>query len=373
MNATLPLYQRAEKRLYKLVRLGTQNGLSRLPTESDLANQLDMSVGTVRNAIKSLCDKKIVDRKQGKGTFLSKEVLDGRKTVALIWGLSDQAALTSRWHGMLHSFLESHFLSKGWSTITYELFHGNANLDLRAAERLKYDAETMKFSVAVKIDLPQIGEAKIKEIDLQQFSIPIISITNRTIGDAVIMDYYALGYEGVKYLCSKKGISSIALINCKGTDGHTETECKQGFENAVNKFSVESHENWRLSIDASVEIARKTFKSLWQSEKRPAGLVVGDDVLFSGIVCGMIELGIKYPDDIQLVSLGLKGVDNSLKYKPARLVFDPDYTAHIVCVNIIEMIENHKSTMPSIKIVPYLEEHVFQAESKINNQSLIVV
>ena len=46
----------------------------RLPSESELAKQFGVSIITVRNAVGELCKRGLLERKQGKGTFVRKTV-----------------------------------------------------------------------------------------------------------------------------------------------------------------------------------------------------------------------------------------------------------------------------------------------------------
>jgi GntR family transcriptional regulator len=77
-----PLYQELARWLEQKVRSGEYPKGSKIPGDTQLANELGVSVITVRAAMRTLRDKHLITRHAGKGTFVADEA-DGRVT----WGL----------------------------------------------------------------------------------------------------------------------------------------------------------------------------------------------------------------------------------------------------------------------------------------------
>lgn len=68
-----PLYAQVRERLMeRIINKEWRQGQS-LPNEFDLARQFDVSIGTIRKAVEGLEAAKIVIRKQGRGTFVSRD------------------------------------------------------------------------------------------------------------------------------------------------------------------------------------------------------------------------------------------------------------------------------------------------------------
>lgn len=76
-NAATPLYEQLKQAIKKGIQTGEYPPGGRMPSEAELEKLYDVSRITVRRAVKELCEEEILERKQGKGTF----VLDSaRKT-----------------------------------------------------------------------------------------------------------------------------------------------------------------------------------------------------------------------------------------------------------------------------------------------------
>ena len=71
-TAVTPLYVQLMDSIEEDIRSGRYHPGDRLMTENEMAETYDISINTVRRAIGELIDKGLVERKQGKGTFVTK-------------------------------------------------------------------------------------------------------------------------------------------------------------------------------------------------------------------------------------------------------------------------------------------------------------
>lgn len=71
-KAVTPLYVQLMNQIEERIRKGVYAPGERLQSESEMAKAHGVSIITVRNAISMLVDKGLVDKKQGKGTFVAK-------------------------------------------------------------------------------------------------------------------------------------------------------------------------------------------------------------------------------------------------------------------------------------------------------------
>jgi DNA-binding GntR family transcriptional regulator len=70
-----PLYLQVKDELVKRISNGTYGIGDAIPTEAALAAEFGTSVSTIRQAVAILVSEKLLDRKQGKGTFVIKTVI----------------------------------------------------------------------------------------------------------------------------------------------------------------------------------------------------------------------------------------------------------------------------------------------------------
>lgn len=69
-NAIKPLYEQLMDAIVNNIKNGTYKSGDKLPTETELESTYNVSRITVRRAVKELCDKNILVKRQGKGTFV---------------------------------------------------------------------------------------------------------------------------------------------------------------------------------------------------------------------------------------------------------------------------------------------------------------
>lgn len=69
--APMPLYEQIRQDIADTIADGTWTAGERLPSETELAVQFGVSQGTVRKALDALSARGIVQRRQGKGTFVA--------------------------------------------------------------------------------------------------------------------------------------------------------------------------------------------------------------------------------------------------------------------------------------------------------------
>jgi len=83
-----PLWRQLAGRLRAGIAAGTLSPNARLPVEQELGRVYDISRITVRQAMQQLLNEGLVDRKQGKGTFVADHVV--RHDLAELTGIIDQ-------------------------------------------------------------------------------------------------------------------------------------------------------------------------------------------------------------------------------------------------------------------------------------------
>ena len=74
-NSIVPLYEQAAEALRRDIRNGVYDAKYRLPTEEDLSAKYGISRITVRHALTELVREGLVERKQGKGTFICRPTM----------------------------------------------------------------------------------------------------------------------------------------------------------------------------------------------------------------------------------------------------------------------------------------------------------
>lgn len=74
-DSIVPLYEQVFQQLKHDIETGVYSETGRLPVETDLADMYEVSRITVRRAVNELVEQRLVEKKQGKGTFITKPKL----------------------------------------------------------------------------------------------------------------------------------------------------------------------------------------------------------------------------------------------------------------------------------------------------------
>ncbi len=82
-----PLYQQVYDLIVSQISDGEYRPGEMLPSEQQLANQLKVSQGTVRKALDTMTSEKILERRQGKGTFVATQTSE--RSTLRFFGFSD--------------------------------------------------------------------------------------------------------------------------------------------------------------------------------------------------------------------------------------------------------------------------------------------
>lgn len=70
-NDVVPLYKQLQEELRKQIQSGELKPREKIPSEVNLAKQYNVSVITARKAVSELAKEELVEKKQGKGTFVT--------------------------------------------------------------------------------------------------------------------------------------------------------------------------------------------------------------------------------------------------------------------------------------------------------------
>ncbi|MBS9777221.1 MAG: UTRA domain-containing protein [Gammaproteobacteria bacterium] len=73
MNKTIPAYQQIKQHILDAIHRGDWRAGTAIPTEMRLAEQFDVSRMTVNRALKELSEEKVLERRQGSGTFVAQQ------------------------------------------------------------------------------------------------------------------------------------------------------------------------------------------------------------------------------------------------------------------------------------------------------------
>lgn len=354
-QVTAPLYRTVANKLRKEILDPAKQGEDfRLPSERVLANQMGVSSITIRQAIKSLVAEGLITSRAGSGSYIADDIRDGYRTIAMIPGASFGDNVRSPWYPLICHEVVSCLEKSERRILPYSLFYSRDKRDERAMDQMFTDARLHRFAGVINIfEIKHLREGFREELVRQ--GIAWIDFDPLAATNSVILDYYALGAMGVQRLV-QLGAKRIGMIGNLHRGNSSPQADYFGYQHAMAGFpEVQTRPEWVQLRDPGIAAGIEAFKTLWSQEQKPDGLLVSDDVTYIGVQMAMLELGVRYPQDLQLVVQGAEGGAFDGIYRPDRLVFSAENTAQRMVECLLGMIRDKQFTVPAIRVSPILQ------------------
>ena len=305
----------------------------KLETVMELAKRFEVSKAVISQVIVTLANEGLLDRRHGSGLF----VKDTRaaKLVGILLDLDFAHPRTSHFHLKVAQLLRHFFAGHGLSTRLYTGFREPTNFDpkLTCTDFLP-DVQARKLSgVAV---VSTITHEEWLE-PLEQQRVPVVG-ARWDQSCPTSCDYDLLAREGVRRLV-RQGCRKIAAIGGLGDaepGGTLET-----FRAELRAQSIPVIEPW-IRGDLQQNIAGagwSEFREIWTARgEKPDGLLLTDDTLFRDVMLAIMELGIRVPEQLRIVSHANKGSEMFIPFPITLAQVDPQLHAEIMGKKLLQML-----------------------------------
>lgn len=308
-----PLYQEVRDHLRHEIQTTMRPG-DRIESESQLAKRLGVSLTTVREALGSLAQDGVVERRQGSGTYVSD--LFGARHVGILMGMDIGSQRTSYFYLRLlqdlRSFFERHELRA-------KLYLGRRPAGPPAGPGLVCpeffeDLEASRLAALVAVAtayepgwVQAVADARV----------PLVGSGNAFTYSAG-PDYLQMVRLSVEYLAGC-GCGRLAML---ATGGRGVTDA---FAAALASRQLSYRPEWVVEEAHPGLEGRgwKAFQRVWDAaETKPDGLVVCDDFMFQEVVMAVLDRGVAVPERLRIATHGTKGGFARCPFPVARLEFD---------------------------------------------------
>lgn len=284
-----------------LCRYIKQNELSRgdkLPTEGELSQKFNASRVTVRRAIKELCDRNMVYKIQGGGTYVGTPGITqatGENNIPLV---ISQAA---HFFGSMVQGMEN-YLSQSGCHLTLHCSNNN-HLNERAVllELAEKNAKTIIISPC------RSNRNNSLYFDMMRRGINLVFVDLMPNGmncNYVSSDNYMAGFLAGQHLINQ-GCSNFALLrdNIEGYSSVREREA--GYRFAMDEAGIELPAERVISMNSPENEIESAVRRLMSLDSPPDAVFCNNDIIAINTLVSAQRLGYHVPDDFALI-----GVDN---------------------------------------------------------------
>ncbi|HBG26187.1 MAG: hypothetical protein A2Y10_04020 [Planctomycetes bacterium GWF2_41_51] len=314
-----PYVTQIEDQLSRLIRRQELKPGEKIPSIRTLASQSNVSIGIVKQAIRSLVLQGYLRSHGGRGVFVNQRSSPKRNVAVVLPALLDEHI----WRiiaGIKHGLIEE----------PGELLILAANYDFRQESDII--AKLDKSSTMGALIYPPPESCYLAALqELMQKGIPFVQIDTvlePVKADSVAIDGRKHGLDGMKYLL-ENGHTKIGIIAHSG-DAYTMKEIRAGIDDALqmHKMSLEhlpflaqdpedmnSSEPWAYGQAMTIEIMNKFPKI--------TALLILDAHMASGALLGLKSLGLSVPEDVSILSLG--NMNSFMFNNPSITAMDQPY------------------------------------------------
>lgn len=292
----------------------------KLDGERTLAVRFGVSVGTVRESLRSLAQNGLVHRRHGSGTYVSDR--SASRHVGILIELEVSHPRASRFHLRVGQELKDYLAPHGIAARLYlgRTTPGSFSLRVTCPE-FTQELEAGNLSAVVAVVAPY---DRAWMAPLQRQKLPVLGLWTDVIPYRVDLDYEGMVERGARYLM-EHGRRNLALL------GWSARSLTQAFRRVTEAAGVRSREAWiRTNLHPSLPGAGwAEFRELWMAcGEKPDGLLILDDMLFDDVKTAILELGIRVPEQLMVVTHANKGAGLTAPFPFAQAEFDPDECAH---------------------------------------------
>lgn len=238
--------------------------------------------------------------------------------------------------------------------------------DLTCGEFL-YDLKAGRIAAVVSI-VARLPET-LRE-DLKCRGIPFVG--GGPAGPRLTTDVCQLTQLGTRHLI-KTGRQRLALVGWvdRALTPEKPSAMEKTFQSELEQAGLTFHANWvRDDLHPQWSGAGwEEFREIWRGTEKPDGLLVTDDVLAQDVTVAILELGIRVPEQLMVVTHANRGSGVWFPFPVAKVEFDPDAQAQAIADMTVKRLRGE--AVPEAPVV--LDYKLVPIPVKVGKQSVFGV
>lgn len=321
----------------------------KLSSEATLAKRFSVSIMTLRNAMLCLEMERLIDRRAGRGTFV-KEVGASEpakeRHVAIATGIDLFSHGLSYYYSGTIQELQRIFAEHNFKTSVYVEPPLSKGAGATESPALTQALENGRVCGIASL---AFHPGKYRREIMHRDKIPIVG-EDDSFPFSVSSDSWDIGSRGARFLI-EQGRRKLAFIWWAHLGrGETNPSIPGGFRAELEHNGIPLREEW-FQCDAE-KTGWKQFPDAWNAfDEKPDGLVIADDLLFPDVATTILDMQIKVPEQLMIVTHSNKGSRMLIPFPAALLQYDPVAQARAMADLLLPAMAGKKPSHPHIKLL----------------------
>ena len=339
--------QRVENRIRRAILRGDYAVGSQLPAEYTFTERYHVSQRTVREALIRLQNDGLVERRHGSGTY----ICDIKKVtnIAIVANIDTLSSSTGFFYRQLvdeaRKNIETEYQSALW------VGHGNDLPEFIQSIRLM-DRSILKETIGI-LSTGGIDELE-REFAKKDISFVSIHLVVPRANYSVVLDYDELSKLG-KNLLQEKGYDDFVLVHEQLPDTFGPPILRSKLEQMwLDIVDGDTDRTIVVPRENNFQQAYNSFMRLWESPQRPRAIFFHDDVICDVALRAILELGIRVPEELMIVTHANAGRTFYFPMPLVRIEFDPKEAVARAWNILRNLIHGRQVDEPVVFIKPHI-------------------
>ena len=307
-------YQQVKRHVLKQIAESHLKPGDALPPERTLAASLGLAVHTVRHALSELSQEKVLQRVQGKGTFVRAKEPTQYKQKLAIYGLMVPEVVGSLYPSLIKGFI-------GAAAESYhQVLVCNTYLDLHVQGDMVL--QLIAKNIAGVAIVPTVDPMPVYQCDmLRSHGIPVVFCHRRPPGVSaplITWPWKEVGRRAAEAFV-KHGHRRVAFVGPEPYE--LSSGYLAGFQEILAQSGIELPEHCIIQ-HARDEDVRGALMEMLKTSDRPTAVFCNDVAEAEQIFLKAIQLGLHVPQDLSIVGFGCTRRDGVLSQRLAAVTID---------------------------------------------------
>lgn len=351
--AMLTKAQQVHKYICTAIASGRWSVGEKLPGEDFLLEELEVSNTTLRHALSSLAYEGIIVRKHGSGTYVSRVPATGN--VAILVKHDCVSSPMGYWYRKLVEQARARIEGSGYRAVL-SVGHGDTPDAFMSSINL-FDGSVLRETVGV---LNTTGDGIVAD-RIAMEGIPSVMIDAVAVpgSHCVLMDYSKMSELAVEML-RKRGHDEFALMYIDFSEASEDGTGDQGYRELLKmlRATVGFRDDLLVPVPFTpdFEQAYERFKEWWSRPNRPKAIFFFDESLCDVASRAILELGIKVPEELAIITHAQIGRQFQFPVMLTRLGWEISEVMAAAWDMLDRLIEKEPGVESVIHIPPIVQE-----------------